>query len=84
MCVYYRQGRHNIRQGFVQLNSDGGLKQRQLTHQFNVSRIRARGHWGFRTRLSNKFGGFTLGCLYGTQRRCLRINKSNYSISTKS
>ena len=33
----------------------------QLTHQFNVSRIRARGHWGFRTRLSNKFGGFTLG-----------------------
>ena len=33
----------------------------QLTHQFNVSRIRARGHWGVRTRLSNKFGGFTLG-----------------------
>jgi hypothetical protein len=33
----------------------------QLTHQFNVSRIRARGHWGVRTRLSNKFGGWTLG-----------------------
>ena len=33
----------------------------QLTNQFNVSRIRARGHWGFRTRLSNKFGGFILG-----------------------
>ena len=33
----------------------------QLTHQFNVSRIRARYHWGFRTRLSNKFAGWTLG-----------------------
>lgn len=33
----------------------------QLTHQFNVSRIRARHHWGLRTRLSNKFGGFALG-----------------------
>ena len=33
----------------------------QLTHQFNVSRIRARRHWGVRTRLSNKFGGWTLG-----------------------
>ena len=33
----------------------------QLTHQFNVSRIRARCHWGFRTRLSNKFAGWTLG-----------------------
>lgn len=33
----------------------------QLTHQFNVSRIRARHHWGLRTRLSNKFAGFTLG-----------------------
>ena len=33
----------------------------QLTNQFNVSRIRARAHWGVRTRLSNKFGGFTLG-----------------------
>lgn len=33
----------------------------QLTNQFNVSRIRARAHWGFRTRLSNKFGGFALG-----------------------
>ena len=68
MCVYYRHGvrtrRHNIRQGFKQ---HAKLRRRiettisQLTHQFNVSRIRARGHWGFRTRLSNKFGGFTLG-----------------------
>ena len=33
----------------------------QLTDQFNVSRIRTRGHWGFRTRLSNKFAGWTLG-----------------------
>ena len=33
----------------------------QLTHRFNVSRIRARCHWGFRTRLSNKFTGWTLG-----------------------
>lgn len=33
----------------------------QLTDQFNVSRIRAKAHWGFRTRLSNKFAGFTLG-----------------------
>ena len=33
----------------------------QLTQQFNVSRIRARSHWGMLTRFSNKFGGFTLG-----------------------
>lgn len=33
----------------------------QLTQQFQVSRIRARTHWGFRTRLNNKFGALTLG-----------------------
>lgn len=33
----------------------------QLTQQFNVSRIRARSHWGMMTRFSNKFAGFTLG-----------------------
>ena len=33
----------------------------QLTQQFNVSRIRARSHWGMLTRISNKFAGFTLG-----------------------
>lgn len=33
----------------------------QLTQQLNVSRVRAQTHWGFRTRMSNKFGGFTLG-----------------------
>ena len=33
----------------------------QLTQQFNVSRIRARSHWGMLTRISNKFGAFTLG-----------------------
>ena len=33
----------------------------QLAHQFNVSWIRTRCHWGFRTRLSNKFAGWTLG-----------------------
>lgn len=33
----------------------------QLTDQFNVQRIRAKTHWGFLTRLSNKFAGFTLG-----------------------
>ena len=33
----------------------------QLTQQFNVSRIRARSHWGMLTRFSNKFGGWTLG-----------------------
>ena len=33
----------------------------QLTEQFYVSRLRARTHWGFRTRMSNKFAGFTLG-----------------------
>jgi len=33
----------------------------QLTQQFNVSRIRARSHWGMLTRFSNKFAGFTLG-----------------------
>ena len=54
----------------------------QLTQQFHVSRIRARSHWGFRTRLSNKFGGFTLGVflnkclgrkLMALKRCCLRI-----------
>lgn len=33
----------------------------QLTQQFNVSRIRARSHWGMLTRCSNKFGGLTPG-----------------------
>ena len=33
----------------------------QLTQQFNVSRIRARSHWGMLTRFSNKFAGFALG-----------------------
>ena len=33
----------------------------QLSNQFSIGRIRARTHWGFRTRLSNKFSGFTLG-----------------------
>ena len=33
----------------------------QLTQQFNVSRIRARSHWGMLTRFSNKFEGWTLG-----------------------
>ena len=33
----------------------------QFSDQFNISRIRAQAHWGFRTRLSNKFGGLTLG-----------------------
>lgn len=40
----------------------------QLTNQFNISRIRAKAHWGFLTRLSNKFGGFTLGVFLN---RCL-------------
>ena len=33
----------------------------QLTDQFHVSRVRARSHWGFQTRLSNKFGACLLG-----------------------
>ena len=33
----------------------------QLCDQFNLSRIRARSHWGLLTRMNNKFGGFTLG-----------------------
>ena len=33
----------------------------QLSDQSNIGRIRARTHRGFRTRLSNKFSGFTLG-----------------------
>ncbi|MDE0483435.1 MAG: hypothetical protein OXI67_12715 [Candidatus Poribacteria bacterium] len=33
----------------------------QLTQQFQISRIRARSHWGMLTQCSNKFGGFTLG-----------------------
>ena len=33
----------------------------QLTNQFAVSRVRARGHWGLRTRMSNKFGACLLG-----------------------
>ena len=33
----------------------------QLSDQFHVSRLRAHTHWGVRTRMSNKFAGFTLG-----------------------
>ena len=33
----------------------------QLTEQFHVSRVRARTHSGFQTRMSNKFGGCLLG-----------------------
>lgn len=33
----------------------------QLCDQFNISRIRARTHWGLLTRMNNKFGGFALG-----------------------
>ena len=33
----------------------------QLTEQFGVSRVRARGHWGLGTRMSNKFGACLLG-----------------------
>ena len=33
----------------------------QLTQQFHVSRVRARTHWGLRTRMSNKFGACLLG-----------------------
>ena len=32
-----------------------------LTDQFGVSRVRARGHWGLMTRMSNKFGACLLG-----------------------
>ena len=33
----------------------------QLTDQFSISRVRARGHWGLMTRMSNKFGAALLG-----------------------
>ena len=33
----------------------------QLTDQFGISRVRARGHWGLMTRMSNKFGAALLG-----------------------
>ena len=33
----------------------------QLTDQFGISRVRARGHWGLMTRMSNKFGASLLG-----------------------
>ena len=33
----------------------------QLTQQFSVGRVRARTHWGFSTRMSNKFGACLLG-----------------------
>ena len=33
----------------------------QLTEQFQVSRVRARTHWGLQTRMSNKFGACLLG-----------------------
>ena len=34
----------------------------QLTDQFSAARVRARTHWGVRTRMSNKFGACLLGC----------------------
>ena len=33
----------------------------QLDDQFNLSKVRARTHWGFLTRICDKFAGFTLG-----------------------
>ena len=33
----------------------------QLTEQFGVSRVRARKHWGLRTRMSNKLGACLIG-----------------------
>ena len=33
----------------------------QLTDQFNLSKVRARTHWGLLTRISGKFAAFTLG-----------------------
>ena len=33
----------------------------QLVEQFHVSRVRARTHWGFQTRMSDKFSGCLLG-----------------------
>jgi hypothetical protein len=33
----------------------------QLDDQFNLSKVRARSHWGFLTRVCDKFAGFTLG-----------------------
>ncbi len=33
----------------------------QLTSQFGISRLRARGHWGLQTRMSNKVGACLLG-----------------------
>ena len=33
----------------------------QLTEQFKVSRVRARTHWGLRTRMSHKLGASLLG-----------------------
>ena len=33
----------------------------QLTDQFSISRVRARGQWGLMTRMSNKFGAALLG-----------------------
>lgn len=43
----------------------------QLCDQFNISRIRARTHWGLLTRMNNKFGGFTLGVFIN---KCLGRN----------
>ena len=57
----------------------------QLTNQFHVSRLCAHTHWGVRTCLSNKFGGFTKVFFQsmfrpsedGPQRRSLRISEIN-------
>ena len=63
MCVYYRRGvrirKNNTRHQKIRRRIQTTIS--QLSEQFSIGSIRARTHCGFRTRLSNKFTGFTLG-----------------------
>jgi len=50
-----------IRKTINRLRKRVEVTNNQLDDQFNLSKVRARSHWGFLTRVCDKFAGFTLG-----------------------
>jgi len=50
-----------IRKTINRLRKRVEVTNNQLDDQFNLSKVRARTHWGFLTRVCDKFAGFTLG-----------------------
>ena len=46
---------------FSMLDEFSATQEKVSKNQFGISRVRARGHWGLMTRMSNKFGASLLG-----------------------